>query len=136
MEELKSKVAGMDEKQKKSVLGGAVLVLALVLLIFYMWSPGCASAKSCAELRELSGDTNSWPVHTGFHGAGGGSGSGQGDVKVCGESDSGLGPDHSKRCFGGLNSNAHDVAGPGTQRSAGPGGARGLSSLSLTYEFE
>eukprot|EP01046_Picozoa_sp_COSAG06_P020491 COSAG06_NODE_1498_length_9264_cov_2.916094_5_plen_1484_part_00 len=66
---------------------------------------------------ELGG--GGWPVHTGFHGAGGGSGSGDGDVKVCGESQWGLGPDHSKQCYGGLNSNAHDVATQGQQESHG-----------------
>lgn len=119
MDGIKAKVAELDEKQKKSYCAGAVAVLFIVALIFYYWSPSCASKLSCAELREVSGEPNSWPAHTNFHGAGGGSGSGLGDVKVCGESDAGLGPDHTSQCYGGLNSNAHDIATQGQQASHG-----------------
>ena len=75
-------------------------VLALVLLVYFVWSPSCASRKTCADLKADSG--GGWPtVHGGI---------GAEDASVCGESDDGLGPGGSKQCYGGTNSNANDKA--------------------------
>ena len=75
-------------------------VLALVLLVYFVWLPSCASRKTCADLKADSG--GGWPtVHGGI---------GAEDASVCGESDDGLGPGGSKQCYGGTNSNANDMA--------------------------
>ena len=47
----------------------------------------CTSAMSCTDLTAISGVPSSWPAQLG-------------DAMVCGESDEGLGPDHSAVCYG------------------------------------
>jgi len=79
-------------------------VLALVLLVYFVWSPSCASRKTCADLKADSG--GGWPTVA----AGGTASGGLQDASVCGESDDGLGPGGSKQCYGGTNSNANDMA--------------------------
>ena len=102
MQGVAAKVAAMDEKQKKTYALSAVGVLVLVGVVYYVWSPSCASTKSCKDLKADAG--GGWPTHNAFYGASGSSGSGLGDEKVCGESQWGLGPDGQKQCYGGVNS--------------------------------
>jgi hypothetical protein len=58
---------------------------------------GCTSPRSCNELTAVSG-TGSWPTQ-------------HGDVMVCGESDNGLGPNHTAHCYGASGATGADVIG-------------------------
>lgn len=99
MEAAKAKMAAVDEQTKKNALIGSLVFVALVVIyLVFWWVPSCASAKTCAELHEAYGG---WNLHNPGQ---------RGDVTVCGESDEGLGPDGTKQCYGGMNSNLATAA--------------------------
>jgi hypothetical protein len=39
-------------------------VLLIALVAYLVWPHGCASAKSCKELRDASEGGKGWPLHT------------------------------------------------------------------------
>jgi hypothetical protein len=63
----------------------------------YTHSTACTSPRSCNELAAVSG-SGSWPTQSG-------------DVMVCGESDQGLGPNHTSHCYGAAGATGTDAIG-------------------------